>query len=171
MKVNIAGRGVIPGLNKLAPVRGVELSQRDIERLVCFRQFKVYSAETGYLITSKNVNDIFKPKAVAPKVVKPVEKPVEIKPVEKPIEINITEPEIKEEPIVETKPVFLNIKEIRSESVETEITEDGEIFEEISPVETATVSDESDTTEETTTTDTTEQKEFRPRKKNKYKKH
>lgn len=163
MKVNIAGKGVIPGLNRLAPVRGVDLSQSDVERLICYRQFKVYSAETGFLITSKNVNDMFKPKTVVPTTVKPVEKPVEIKPVE----IKITEPEIKEEPIVETKPVFLNIKEIRSESVETEITEDGEIFEEISPVETATVSDETDTIEETTT----EQKEFRPRKKNKYKKH
>ena len=152
MKVNISGRGIIPGLNRLAPVRNVDLPQKDILRLLNYRQFKLYSSETGLLITKTNVTDLFKPvvKKVVPVTVEPV---IESTPV---VEVKTeTIPEVENqtigismEPIEETneiKPQFLAVTEIptidevvESEPIEEEIvtqTEDQITEEIVAPVE------------------------------------
>lgn len=151
MKVNITGRGIIPGINSLAPRYGVELSEKEIARLINYQQFKVFSSETGLIITKRNINDVFKP-------VKPVQKKEEIevpkvvteqiieKPAE-PVVVEIKEPEFETSEIIEEEkpsPVFLEVTEL---SNETEVTEDGEIVE------------EEETTEESETSLTNENEE------------
>lgn len=105
MKVNISGKGIIPSLRRLAPVMGAELSEKDIRKLLTYRYFKLYDAETGMHITRENVDAIFKP-------------------VQKVNTINSTKPTPIEEPapvveeintsVVEEEPVhhFLNVVEI-----------------------------------------------------------
>ena len=58
MKVNISGKGVIPGLNTLAPVYNVDLDKQQILRLLNFRNFRVYGVGTG-LLTPANVDAAF----------------------------------------------------------------------------------------------------------------
>lgn len=58
MKVNISGKGVIPGLNTLAPVYNVDLDKQQILRLLNFRNFRVYGVGTG-LLTPTNVDAAF----------------------------------------------------------------------------------------------------------------
>lgn len=57
MKVNISGKGVIPGVGSLAPVRGIDLSEREIRRILPFR-FNVYSATSGKRITPDNIVEL-----------------------------------------------------------------------------------------------------------------
>ena len=177
MKVNISGRGQIPGLGRLAPVRGVELSEMDIRRLINFHQFKVYNASTGKLIMKNNIDEIFKPTVVAKpsiNIAKPVETPK--------VEVTIVEPEIKEEPIVEVKPSFLSVTEIKTETapeVEKQITEIAtesvveEVVEDVVAEEVVDVVEE-EVKEEEVKSDVVEEKHEYPRynkKKNKYNKH
>ena len=147
MKVNISGRGVIPGLNSLAPVRGVELSEVEVRRIINYRQFSVYDATTGKFISQDNVGDLFKPvvKTVTPK---PVEKKVEVPKVEEP-KVEYAEPKIevietpieevteeKVEEVVEDKPIqkFLDIEEItpvKEDAVDEKTIVEEEIFDEV----------------------------------------
>lgn len=182
MKVNISGRGQIPGLGRLAPVRGVELSEMDIRRLINFQQFKVYDASTGKLIMKSNIDEIFKPAVVAKPSIN-IAKPVETPKVETPkVEVTIVEPEIKEEPIVEVKPSFLSVTEIKTETapeVENQITEVAtesvveEVVEDVVAEEVIDVVEE-EVKEEEVKSDVVEEKPEYPRynkKKNKYNKH
>lgn len=116
MKVNISGKGIIPSLRRLAPVMGAELSEKDIRKLLTYRYFKLYDAETGMHITRENVDAIFKP-------------------VQKVNTINSTKPTPIEEPapvveeintsVVEEEPVhhFLNVVEITPEVEESKTEE------------------------------------------------
>ena len=93
MKVNVNGRGVIPGVGVLAPQRGIDLTQQQVRRILNYRQFTVSVAETGKLITKTNIATVFdtdpiekfkkeyeeKTTKVAPAVKVVVEKPVEEK--------------------------------------------------------------------------------------------
>lgn len=173
MKVNIAGRGVIPGLNRLSPVRGVDLSKAEVARIINYRQFKVYSAETGFLINHGNIDKIFEVKPVSKPVVKPV--------IKEPVKTEIIQAPITKE---EIKPKFLNITEIKPvEEVKPEVTininqepiKEEEIFE--TPVVEETIEEKivENSTEETIeeVKEDTEEKKDRPyqKKKNKYKKH
>ena len=173
MKVNISGRGQIPGLGRLAPVRGVELSEMDIRRLINFHQFKVYDASTGKLIMKNNIDEIFKPTVVAKpsiNIAKPAETPK--------VEVTIVEPEIKEEPTVEVKPSFLSVAEIKPETapeVENKITEIAteSVVEDVVAEEVVDVVEE-EVKEEEVKSDVVEEKHEYPRynkKKNKYNKH
>lgn len=71
MKVNILGRGMIPFVGVLAPIRDVELSEAQIRSLMNFKTLRVYDKESGYLISKTTVNDFFNKKIKQP-VVKPV---------------------------------------------------------------------------------------------------
>lgn len=62
MKVNISGRGRVPGIGTLAPVRGYDASKEFVLRLLNYKQFKVYDAASGGLITKTNVDKLFAPK-------------------------------------------------------------------------------------------------------------
>ena len=64
MKVNISGKGVIPGVNSLAPKYGVDLDIVAIKRILNYRQFKVFSSETGLIITKQNIDQLFATKKV-----------------------------------------------------------------------------------------------------------
>lgn len=59
MKVNIKGKGVIPGVNCLAPVYNRDLSEPQIRRILNYRQFAVYNANTTELITKTNIARMF----------------------------------------------------------------------------------------------------------------
>lgn len=164
MKVNILGKGLIPGVKRLAPVRGVDLSEKEILKLLTFRYFKLYDAETGVNITNTNVSSFFKPvekhveekpivveKKVEEKVVEPVVEKIEV------IEEPFTEEEIAEEIQKETAPTFLTVTEIPS--VEEEIADivDAEIESDITDAETEDVKE--------TTTENTVSRPYYNRKK------
>lgn len=165
MKVNILGKGLIPGVKRLAPVRGVDLSEKEILKLLTFRYFKLYDAETGVNITNTNVSSFFKPvekhveekpivveKKVEEKVVEPVVEKIEV------IEEPFTEEEISEEIQKETAPTFLTVTEIPS--VEEEIADivDAEIESDITDAETGDV-------KETTTENTYSRPYYNKKKK------
>ena len=134
MKVNISGRGVIPVINTLAPVRGVEMSERDVARLVNYRQFRVYASDSGLLITHDNIKEIFAKKIEKPQ--KKVEPVVEKKPTPvvetKPVVIEIVEKPFNEEeikPLIEEtpKPAFLNVTEFSPVEEKTDIVTDATV--------------------------------------------
>ena len=143
MKVNISGRGLIPGVNRLAPVRNVELSQKDILRLLNYRQFSLYVSETGLFITKSNIDNLFKP-VIKPRTVSVNEKPIQIKPMEeiketkkeeKPQFLTITEIPTTNttenkviEPVIENETI---IKEEIATEVENQITEETKLVEEV----------------------------------------
>jgi len=77
MKVNIAGKGVIPFVNKVAPIYNIEVNAEILKKLVKNPKFKIYDANGFGQITAAT----FAP----PAPVAPVEEPkVEEKPVEAP---------------------------------------------------------------------------------------
>lgn len=99
MNVNILGKGLIPGLRMLAPVRGVDLDQQQIARILKVKSLKVTLVDSPDLITKNNLAQIF---ANNSSVKTPVAKKEEEKaPVEKLIEkaeeAGIETEEIKEE--------------------------------------------------------------------------
>ena len=59
MKVNITGKGIIPGLGTLAPVYRHEMTEREVSRLLNFHNIYVYKSDTGALITRTNITDVF----------------------------------------------------------------------------------------------------------------
>lgn len=131
MKVNISGRGRVPGIGTLAPVRGYDASKEFVLRLLNYKQFKVFDAASGGLITKTNVDKLFAPKV---EETAPVEKPVVKKPAkskkakkveapveEKPavVEENIPS-ESAQEPVIEavnTEPVLVGVDVAQTEDV------------------------------------------------------
>jgi hypothetical protein len=167
MKVNILGKGLIPGVKRLAPVRGVDLSEKEILKLLTFRYFKLYDAETGVNITNTNVSSFFKPvekhveekpivveKKVEEKVVEPVVEKIEV------VEEPFTEKEIADEIQKEATPTFLTVTEIPS--VEEEIADviDAEIESENTDAETEDVKE--------TTTENTASRPYYNKKKRRH---
>lgn len=63
MKVNITGRGIIPGIGTIPPVYRREMSESAILKLLNFSNFRVYESSTGALITRKNVKTFFTTKS------------------------------------------------------------------------------------------------------------
>ena len=47
MKVNISGRGRVPGIGTLAPIRGYDASKELVLRLLNYKQFKVFDFLLG----------------------------------------------------------------------------------------------------------------------------
>lgn len=158
MKINVFGKGKVPGLNGLAPLYNKEASLDLVRRILAFRVFRVFNAETGLQITTKNVDEYIKaeeeekalqqaPKINIPKmekvVTKPISKeevPVEPKPFIPPV-VDEKTPEVEEviEEVVESEP-----EEIIDDVIETTVEEP--VIEEV--VEAPVV------TEEATTDDT-----------------
>lgn len=129
MKVNISGKGVIPGVNSLAPKYGVDLDIVAIKRILNYRQFKVFSSETGLIITKQNIDQLFATKKVdiIPTITK---KPVdEIK--ETPKKIEIVETPIKEETYVEPELIMKEADKAEKviESVDENPTESTDVVE------------------------------------------
>lgn len=59
MKVNIIGNGTIPLIGLTAPIRNLDLEEIKIRALVNVKSLRIYNAESGILITPRNVNGIF----------------------------------------------------------------------------------------------------------------
>lgn len=97
MKVNISGRGRVPGIGTLAPVRGYDASKEFVLRLLNYKQFKVFDAASGGLITKTNVDKLFAPKVETP-VVEAAKKPATKKTAKKEevVETPKSEPTISE---------------------------------------------------------------------------
>lgn len=58
MKVNITGKGPIPGMNSIAPIYNRELDESQIRRLLNFNNIRVFDSSTGNLITKKNISSV-----------------------------------------------------------------------------------------------------------------
>lgn len=168
MKVNIVGKGVIPGINKLAPVYNQDLEKPQILRILNFKDFRVFGVGTG-LITKNNIDAAFeasidnaKKEAEEKKPV--VEKKAPKKTKEEP-KVVVTEIESTPAPIVEEEPkVEVPTVEETTETVE-EAVEPVEVVE----VEETTVDEEAlpEITEEVVTEERVSTP--KPSKKNKKK--
>lgn len=152
MKVNISGRGVIPGVNALAPVRNVECDEKLIKRLLNYHQFRLYQASTGLLILKSNVDEIIK--AAMPKP----EKKVELPKIEEPVvetTIEVPSVEVEDVTIEDVQPIESITEPEEVEVVENETT-DSTIIEE-TPVEETVEVVEEPTIEDTTVTETVDE--------------
>ena len=162
MKVNILGSGIIPYVGVLAPMRDVELGEKEIRGLMNFKNLRVYDKESGYLICKRNVDQFFNKKndqkmeTVVPKKIEKVES---VKPVVEPI------------PVVETFKPRLAVVVDEPVNVETPVVED----EVIATVDDEGIGDIDDPAEEdvetTSDEESTEDKPYNFKKKNKKNKH
>lgn len=122
MKVNITGFGTIPRIGILAPAYNVEMDQQGVRRMMNFPEFRVFDAETGTIITRKNINDVLASKQVKKPVTE--EKP---KKQQKATETSVVE----ETPVIET-PVAEEVKVEVSTYEETEaVNDEAEIIEDV----------------------------------------
>lgn len=114
MKVNIHGKGCIPGIGSLAPTYGVEMSYQQIQRLLNFPAFRVFTANgNAQIITKKNIDEVVLGNTAEPvKEVAPVQ--VEAAPVEEVVPeeavdveelITAAEEEVVEEVVDEPTPL------------------------------------------------------------------
>ena len=122
MKVNITGFGTIPRIGILAPAYNVEMDQQGVRRMMNFPEFRVFDAETGTIITRKNINDVLASKQVKKPATE--EKP---KKQQKATEA----PVVEETPVTET-PVAEEVKVEVSTYEETEaVNDEAEIIEDV----------------------------------------
>lgn len=94
MKVNITGKGIIPGIGTLAPKYNVEMTKEQIERIFNFphyHQLVVVDVASNLVVTDKNINTFFeKKKPVEPKIIE--QKPIVEK--KKPAEKKVEQPKL-----------------------------------------------------------------------------
>lgn len=141
MKVNILGRGMIPFVGVLAPIRDVELSEKQIRSLMNFKTLRVYDKESGYLISKTTVNDFFNKKA------QPVVKPIVTKPEPPKVEpVPVVEP-VKEEVIEEPKLAIVTEEPVQIEE-ETIATVEDTVDEVVEESADNTVEDDTEKTED-----------------------
>lgn len=60
MKINVTGRGRVPGINALAPVYNREADIPLIKRILAYRVFRVFDCDSGLQITTKNLCEFAK---------------------------------------------------------------------------------------------------------------
>lgn len=170
MNVNILGKGLIPGLRMLAPIKNVDLDQQQIARILKVKTLKVTLADSPDLITVNNLASMFAPKPVekvatkkkksATKQKTPAETLIE-KAVDAGIEVAVEEKKEEEVPVVEettTTPEEI-LEELSSDITLGEglVTDDGY----------SVATDETASVEETVEEDTEEDKANTISKKNK----
>ena len=136
MKVNITGFGTIPRIGILAPAYNVEMDQQGVRRMMNFPEFRVFDAETGTIITRKNINDVLASKQVKKPATE--EKPKkQQKATETPI--------VEETPVTET-PEVEEVKVEVSTYEETEaVNDEAEIIEDVIDTTAAVVVDTDET--------------------------
>lgn len=150
MKVNIAGKGIIPYINRIAPAMNVEVSEVILKKLVKNPKFKIYNSNGFGQITAATFEPIPETAPVveekpieAPKPKKEkkaVKKAEEVPGVVKEIVVEEKAPVVEEtpieEPVVEEAPVAEEIEQVE-EPVE-EVAEGEEVTtEEAAPVQTS----------------------------------
>lgn len=58
MRVDILGRGIIPGLGSNAPVYNKDMSEREIERVLKYASLRVYLAGTRVAVIRRNLHEL-----------------------------------------------------------------------------------------------------------------
>lgn len=173
MRVNIGGRGSIPGLGVLAPAYGIEMDKASVRRMFNFKQFRVYQTSTGLIITPSNIDAMFASNNTVAVNVKPVAPVVKETPVAKVVEESapVVEevPEAIEVPVDE---VATLVSESNDDTTEEAAEEATEIVETNEPVEFVDeVEDEAENEEAPTNTTTENNNQFRPNNKKKKRHH
>ena len=171
MKVNVTGKGFIPGFGSLAPVYNKEADKATVKKLLAFRNFRIYRSEDPVRITMKNIDEVFanKPAAVVNKntitepVISPTATHAPIAPVveTKKVEAVPVVEEVKEEVVEEVAPVVED-EVISAEAVTEETVADvvDEVVDEVTDeevVESITDLLVDEVKEEVTTDETTEE--------------
>ena len=150
MKVNITGRGIIPGLGVIPPIYNKEMSIPAISRLLNFPNFSVFDATTGIRFTKKNIKNVamntqspYTGVDVDPP--KTPDKQTKVTPV---VEKAPEPPVIEEEPVVESEEVTAVSEPEETHVVEetTDVVPDEEVTEET--VDTTDEVEETETTDE-----------------------
>ena len=150
MKVNITGRGIIPGLGVIPPIYNKEMSIPAISRLLNFPNFSVFDATTGIRFTKKNIKNVAM-NAQSPYTgvdVDPPKTPNKQTRVTPVVEKAPESPVIKEEPVVEAEEVTAVSEPEETPVIEetTNVVPDEEVTEET--VDTTNEVEETETTDE-----------------------
>ena len=141
MKVNVTGRGFIPGLNSIAPVYNREIDVTGIKRILNFKQFRVFFFSTGIIITKKNIDSFNVVKKPVEKVTKEPEK--------------VNEPVTEEIPVVEPEETIAPVTEDVVDEVQEPVEEEA-LVEETIDSDTEVVTDEiTESVDETVETEET----------------
>lgn len=123
MKVNIIGNGTIPMLGLTAPIRNIDLEETKIRALVNVKTLRIYNAESGILITSRNINGIFAP-AVEEETVETVEVKEENPAVEETVS-PVEESVVAVEETTDEEPEEINEEETVSKTAENVVNNNG----------------------------------------------
>ena len=181
MNVHILGKGLIPGLRILAPVKNVDLDQQQIARILKVRTLKVTLADSPDIITMSNLAQIFANQGSV-KVAAPIKKKDAPEKVEKkaPAEALIEKAEsagIETEVIKEeATPVEASVDDITlaegllDEALEVAKTAIPAVEEEVVDETEDTTEDESEEEVEETPTATENQNSKKKNKKNRHNK-
>lgn len=180
MKVNVHGKGVIPGVKQLLPAYNIELDKETIYRILGSDKIAVFKADGCIRITRKNIDEIFTPRAL-----KTIPKPLTVPtPAPKPVvkkkapKKEVVKEEAVEEPTVFVSDIVVTETDFSPapESKEIEVPTVVDTLEEEVPHGDVIDSSDEETTETTETTETVEETteevvEEKPRHKKKNKKN
>ena len=151
MKVNITGKGIIPGVNAIPPAYNIELDETQIRRLLNFNNIRVYEATSGCLITKKNIKTVLTASSSIVDTSLNVNNDNDVKVEDKPVESNkVVDVEYTSDAEVSTDTID-DIEEKSDEHMEDIVIEStDELVDEVDTVvETSVVADEKDTYTET----------------------
>ena len=150
MKVNITGKGIIPGINTIPPAYNIELDETQIRRLLNFNNIRVYEATSGCLITKKNLKTVLTTSSIVDTSLN-VNNDNDVKVEDKPVESNkVVDVEYTSDVEVSTDTTD-DIEEKSDEHMEDIVIEStDELVDEVDTVvETSVDADEKDTYTET----------------------
>ena len=151
MKVNITGKGIIPGVNTIPPAYNIELDETQIRRLLNFNNIRVYEATSGCLITKKNIKTVLTASSSIVDTSLNVNNDNDVKVEDKPVESNkVVDVEYTSDVEVSTDTTD-DIEEKSDEHMEDIVIEStDELVDEVDTVvETSVDADEKDTYTET----------------------
>jgi hypothetical protein len=172
VKVNISGRGIIPGLNTIAPAYNKDLGKNQILRILGSNNLRVFKADDACLITKKNIDEIFRtnatiktPAPVKDTVVAPTPDPVvvgvDLAQNDDVVVVSTTEATQEILDSVETSTLPLTTEDV----VTTELTSEGvDVDEVVEAAEDETV----ELTEETTSHQHNNKKKNKKKNRNNY---
>ena len=152
MKVNITGKGIIPGVNTIPPAYNIELDETQIRRLLNFNNIRVYEATSGCLITKKNIKTVLTASSSIVDTSLNVNNDNDVKVEDKPVESNkVVDVEYTSDVEVSTNDIIDNIEEKSDEHMEDIVIEStDELVDEVDTVaETSVDAEEKDTYTET----------------------
>ena len=151
MKVNITGKGIIPGVNTIPPAYNIELDETQIRRLLNFNNIRVYEATSGCLITKKNIKTVLTASSAIVDTSLNVNNDNDVKVEDKPVESNkVVDVEYTSDVEVSTDTID-DIEEKSDEHMEDIVIEStDELVDEVDTVaETSVDAEEKDTYTET----------------------